>query len=198
MDRAKTRMRAQELSQEDLADTLACTRGAVGHYLSGRRKPSLKQFELIAQALNTDLFWLLYGADGSDIREESASYQAPALQVPVTGRISQGLKRKPMAFISIPVQGSYALLVDNDDYHPRILAGEAVLVSAEQDPQPGDEVAVQYRNNMIMLHSFVNVRNGQYVLDSVVGEKLIRNIKAGEIKFIHKILAVFRPENMVD
>jgi len=103
MDRAKTRMRAQGISQENLAERLTCTRAAVGHYLSGRRKPSLKQFEIIAEALNTDLIWLLYGENtGHLVRDESSVYEMPDFQVPITGKLKTGLKRKPIAFLSVP------------------------------------------------------------------------------------------------
>lgn len=51
--RAKKRMRELGLRQIDLLDALGVTsRGAVGNYLSGRRKPSVEQARALAKALN--------------------------------------------------------------------------------------------------------------------------------------------------
>lgn len=201
MDRAKTRMRAQGISQENLAGWLTCTRAAVGHYLSGRRKPSLKQFEIIAKALNTDLFWLLYGENtGHLVRDESGQYETPDFKVPVTGKLHVGLKRKPITFLTVPTpaRNCYALLADNDDYSPRIYAGEAILVSPGEEPLPGDEVLIQYRNGGLRLHTFINRKKDQFTVDSIAGEKSIQNIKKKDIKFMHKILAVFRSGSILD
>ena len=201
MERAKTRMRAQGISQEDLADRLTCTRGAVGHYLSGRRNPSLKQFELIARTLNTDLVWLLYGDNPSYfIKDKSADYQLLDFRAPITGKLSSGLKRRPVAFLSVPTpdRNCYALLIDTDDYSPRIFAGEAILVSPGEEPLPGDEMIIQYRNGQLKLHTFINRKKGQLTIDSIVGKKNIQNIKSKDIKFMHKIIAVFRANNIID
>ena len=194
-------MGAQGLSQEDLAEKLTCTRGAVGHYLSGRRKPSLKQFELMARALNTDLVWLLYGENNRQrVREETPVYQPPDFQVPVTGRLSSGLKRKPVASLSVPTpaRNCYALQIDNDDYTPRIFAGEAVLVSPGENPSPGDEILIQYRNGRLKLHTYINSGKSHFTVDSIVGKKLTQKIRAGDIKFMHKIIAVFRCGGIID
>ncbi|WP_445083930.1 helix-turn-helix domain-containing protein [Candidatus Vondammii sp. HM_W22] len=43
-DRAKECMKLAGVSQGTIAEALGCTRGAVGHYLSGRRNPTLSQF----------------------------------------------------------------------------------------------------------------------------------------------------------
>ena len=147
-----------------------------------------------------DLFWLLYGNNSNSVRETTATYNASARRVPVTGKVSGGSQRRPIAFLSTPAtaQNSYALLVDNEDYSPRILAGEVVLVSADQAPQPGDEVVVQYRTGKIKLHTFLTIKKKCYVLDSIIGEKQIKNIEEKTIKSVHKILAVFRPDNIID
>lgn len=59
--RIKSRMKELDLTQEELAEKLSITRGAVTHYLGGRRVPPLKQFEKIASALKVDASWLQFG-----------------------------------------------------------------------------------------------------------------------------------------
>lgn len=50
--RARARMEERGMKQEDLLKPLGVsTRGAVGHYLSGRREPSVEQFRDLAAAL---------------------------------------------------------------------------------------------------------------------------------------------------
>ena len=49
-------------TQEELAQKLGITRGAITHYLSGRRVPPLKQFHRLASVLGVDPAWLQFGA----------------------------------------------------------------------------------------------------------------------------------------
>jgi transcriptional regulator with XRE-family HTH domain len=47
------------VTQDQLAQELGVTRGAVGHYLNGRREPSLEQMAIIARKLNMTVAELL-------------------------------------------------------------------------------------------------------------------------------------------
>lgn len=61
-DRAKTRLKELKLTQADLITPLGVkTRGAVGHYLSGRREPSQEQLIALTNKLKCSLDWLLTG-----------------------------------------------------------------------------------------------------------------------------------------
>ncbi|OGT57568.1 MAG: hypothetical protein A3F14_05555 [Gammaproteobacteria bacterium RIFCSPHIGHO2_12_FULL_43_28] len=59
--RIKLRMKALGLTQETLANKMGLTRGAITHYLSGRRMPPYKQLEKMADILLTDAAWLQFG-----------------------------------------------------------------------------------------------------------------------------------------
>src|SRR3990167_7233719 len=59
--RIKKRMKAMGFTQEALAKKMGLTRGAITHYLSGRRAPPLKQLEKMADILQTEASWLQYG-----------------------------------------------------------------------------------------------------------------------------------------
>ena len=53
-------MKELRITQHDLADLVGVkTRGAIGHYLTGRRNPTLEQLEKFAQALEVSVDWLL-------------------------------------------------------------------------------------------------------------------------------------------
>lgn len=60
--RIRERMSELQLTQEELANKLGVTRGAITHYLSGRRVPPLRQFHKLAAVLKTDPAWLQFGA----------------------------------------------------------------------------------------------------------------------------------------
>ena len=59
--RLKERMKSLQMTQEMLANKLGITRGAVGHYLGGRRSPPMEHFEKLATVLKTSPAWLQYG-----------------------------------------------------------------------------------------------------------------------------------------
>jgi SOS-response transcriptional repressor LexA len=59
--RVKSRMKELEMTQETLAHKMGITRGAVTHYLAGRRVPPLKQFQKLATILKADPAWLQFG-----------------------------------------------------------------------------------------------------------------------------------------
>lgn len=60
-NRIKTRMKELDMTQEILANKMGITRGAVTHYLAGRRVPPLKQFQKLAVILKSDPAWLQFG-----------------------------------------------------------------------------------------------------------------------------------------
>jgi phage repressor protein C with HTH and peptisase S24 domain len=63
-ERAKRRMKEVGKTQEDLIAPLGVTtRGAVGHYLNGRREPNAEQLQALAKELNCSINWLLSGAE---------------------------------------------------------------------------------------------------------------------------------------
>lgn len=65
--RIKSRMKELDLTQEELAQKMGLTRGAVTHYLAGRRIPPLKQFQKLASILKADPAWLQFGIQAEKI-----------------------------------------------------------------------------------------------------------------------------------
>lgn len=81
---AKARMRQIGLTQEDLAAALGVTtRGAVGHYLSGRRQPSPEQMKVIADQLRMSLDRLMSGK-GAAIHQEGSAADAAIVRPSVS------------------------------------------------------------------------------------------------------------------
>ena len=65
---AKQLMDEQKIKQDDLKDVLGvATRGAVGHYLSGRRSVSAEQFNALANKLNVSMDILFCGKNTNSL-----------------------------------------------------------------------------------------------------------------------------------
>ncbi len=196
MDRARNQMQRLGISQEKLATDLSCTRGAIGHYLSGRRKPTLEQLDKIAQLLNVNPAWLLYGQFGEAIQEEHSKYTAVNL-VPITGTTETGGNKKILGHLNISkaTPSSYALKVTSTDWAPRIHQGEIIFLVPEQTPEPGDEVLLQHLNKL----KFCNLIK-QQSKDMTVSDLTNANrryiLKKRDIIFVHTIIAVFRTSNI--
>ncbi len=60
ISRAKRVMAEKSLTQTDIAPSMGKnTRGAIGHYFTGRSKPTLDQLEGLAKFLGVSLSWLV-------------------------------------------------------------------------------------------------------------------------------------------
>jgi len=74
-DRAKSIMREKRITQTDLATALGkSTRGAVGHYFTGRSEPDLEGFRVMASFLGVSLNYLLSG-DTEELKINSNKLQ---------------------------------------------------------------------------------------------------------------------------
>ncbi|MBF0436497.1 MAG: helix-turn-helix transcriptional regulator [Magnetococcales bacterium] len=60
-NRLRASLKESDKGQDDLAEELGVTRGAIGHYMSGRRMPSLDLAGKLAETLSISLNWLLLG-----------------------------------------------------------------------------------------------------------------------------------------
>jgi transcriptional regulator with XRE-family HTH domain len=190
MTRARARMQASGISQSELATALGCTRGAVGHYLAGRRNPSLEQMESIARALSVDLLWLLRGSTATGIAEDTSG----TVFVPLMGDTDTGAGKRPSGQLGakVGISSCYGLNVVGGKYSPRLYAGEVAVFDAAAEPGPGDEVLVQLRNGNVGLYALVNRSRGHVTLESLAGERVRTRIAEKDIRALHKLIAVFR------
>lgn len=77
-------MTEKNMSNELLARKLGVTRGAITHYMTGRRQPPLGQFQKLAAILKVDPAWLLYGTDTkSEPMRSEAKNKATQFPIPI-------------------------------------------------------------------------------------------------------------------
>jgi len=79
--RAKRLMMDKGITQGDLAPVLGkSTRGAVGHYFTGRTQPTLEQYQSMADFFNVSLSYLLTG-DKDSVKVDSTRLRSCILAV---------------------------------------------------------------------------------------------------------------------
>lgn len=181
------------VAQESLAVHLGCTRGAIGHYLNGRRSPSFSQIKDIAIFLNVSPGWLLYGVPDTYAREPQSNYQIRKQLIPIRGTTKSGKSNKKLGYLDITATNrtEYALMVAGSDWSPRLQEGEAMLVDPARIPEAGDEIVIKYLGK-VGLFNFIKETQKQMTVSEIMKEKQHRVLKKSDIKYMHVIIAVVR------
>lgn len=198
-DRARQRMRDLNLTQADLLQPMGVTsRGAIGHYLSGRREPSIEQLSKLAKALNCSVEWLVSGEE-----PELVEVPAPDLhEIPIVGTTQAGPDAHweelgyPVGYgdeyvaMPRPDENTYALRVRGESMGQRIREGEAVVVSPRIEALPGDDVVVRTTDGQVMVKELVYARDSELLLHSI-GTGFDRILlSAKDIEFVHTVVGI--------
>ena len=198
MHRAKQRMERGEISQRDLARALECTRGAIGHYLAGRRRPSLQQLDVIARALRVEPAWLVYGVGPVHIREEQPGYKAtfPAPEkLPVTGDTESGPLDQPLKHLDKDLLGArcFGLTVSAGSAGHRYYQDETIILDPAVTPEPGDDVFARLLGGRTGIYSLLRLEDTRIMLETHAPPNQRQIIPRSEIDLVHVIVAVIRP-----
>lgn len=183
-------MHEKGISQDRLAASLDCTRGAISHYLAGRRIPNLRQLEAIAACLEVRPWWLLYGVDDGQVHEFTEGY-GPGIAL--TGNtdsgptdLIEGYLR--LAGLSYPC---YALRVSGTAYAPRMYEGEAILLDPGLQAQPGDEVVIRFKNRTgVTLYNLIHARGTRLTVNPLLDQHRRQGLEQNDLEFMHTIVAV--------
>ena len=196
MNRARARMRDKKISQDQLARSLECTRGAVSHYLAGRRTPNLNQLEAIAACLGVHPSWLLYGIDAGVVHEHAATYKTG---IPVMGDTDTGPTDGSSGYLSHTIYSPpcYVLQVSGTAYAPRMYEGEALVLDPGVEVQPGDEVVIKFKDEAgIGLFTFINSRGRRVIVNELMNGTQRHVIENDQLEFMHCIIAVVRTNSV--
>lgn len=197
MERVKARMRKLNMSHQYLADALGMTRGAIGHYLAGRRKPDLAQLQRMAKVLGVHPAWLMFGLEAQGVAEEKPDYGMPLVSVTLAGTTNSGPGVGAEERVTLPLvaDGCYALSVVGSDYVPRIKEGEVVLISPERLPEVGDEVLVGFADGTFGLLCLLEMDSEALLFESLTDPGERRSAAIREIVLLHPMIAVFKVES---
>jgi len=219
-ERAKNRLKDQGLTQEDIIAPLnVTTRGAVGHYLNGRREPSQKQLLALCKKLDCSLDWLLTGNENYKIHKHSSNgiisenqnsnahetYKiGKSSHVPVVGTAQLG-DNGYWAELEYPTghgdgfvlfatddKNAYALRCIGDSMKPRIQNGEYVVAEPNTEAQPGDEVIVKAKDGRIMVKTLLYKREDRIHLISINEAHPPQSILVSEVEIMHPISAIVK------
>lgn len=176
-DRAKARMKQLGITQEDLIDIFGVTtRGAVGHYLSGRRQPSIEQIGALSERLNfANVDELLSGKTYDVGRTEIIPVQMVRendyniVQVPrVRFKLSAGVSGfaieaepgngKPIFFRpdwfamnGYKPEKLFAVRVSGASMEPSLWDGDLVVINTDNvAPSDGDCFAINYEGELVI------------------------------------------------
>lgn len=163
--RVKSCMKELDMTQETLANKMGITRGAITHYLSGRRVPPLKQFHKLALILKVDPAWLQYGTENAKESEKKTekkhkseqSYRIPLLSwdqvVDFTkGKISANKMQEFVPHFFGDNENWFALKVKGDSmtapqgHIKNFYEGEIIIIESEKIAEHGDFVLAQLAN----------------------------------------------------
>jgi SOS-response transcriptional repressor LexA len=196
---AKAKMRTLKITQTDLISVMGVTtRGAVGHYLSGRRTPSIDQFKALADHLGMKLDELM--SDGNSMQEPSSRYSVQVLSqypvstmalpsaVPLIGSVPDvnfanlGIQQNtPMVPTTAPVgQRTFALRIYGDSMEPEFLEGDIIIVEPELAPESGDFVIAQHDQDITFKQLwkesgdwYLKPLNGRYPIKPLADSRII-------------------------
>jgi len=170
-DIAKTRAKALKITQDDIAEWLGVTRGAVGHYLAGRREPTLEQLKKVAAGLRLTMSELLgeVPTAGLNVRERSPDEALDDDEVLIKEtrvKFSAGPGHKPtFELIEESEPASYRrswfqkerlnptrcirYRVTNDSQEPFLFSGDSILVNLDETRvMDGKTYALRYGDEL--------------------------------------------------
>lgn len=166
-EKAKKIMDAKGIRQHELLDVFGVTtRGAVGHYLSGRRTPSPEQLRSLAAKLSISIDELMSSAysapkaDQHDAQYFSIGRQIneailPVWKIPVISWVQAGEYTEAVdlfqpgyaeEFVDTtikPKKTTFALRVKGDSMEPVFHEGMILIVDPEMEPLSGDYVVAR-------------------------------------------------------
>ncbi len=201
IDRVRQWMKASATSQGSLARALDCTRGAVGHYLAGRRQPTLTQMERIARVMEVHPAWLLYGVGQEHVDENIPAYQAgpaPEFTLRVLGGNTSSLAAQPASLLDLRAlsERCYGFKVELDRGTTRAYEGEILVLDPQSVPQPGDEVLVGFPDSDTSLYELVSVQGDRITLGSLNNRRRRRECTPRELAFMHRVIAIVRRDSL--
>ncbi len=196
IDRVKHQMKEMGVSQVSLAKSLCCTRGAVGHYLSGRRHPNLRQLKQIAEILHIEPGWMLFGNVNNAVHETGQTYKVTNhnRSIVLRGSTKTGIGADVIGQVVIPSDpaNTFALSVIGTDWAPRVHDGEILILTSDFKPQPGDELFIRYRDGHLDLQQLVRLQANQIVLETLTERRCRQSHALSDIESMHCLLAVVR------
>ncbi|WP_040219005.1 LexA family protein [Haemophilus parahaemolyticus] len=149
----REKMQEKNLKQEDIAEAMDKTQGAIGHWLTGRRQPNVNE---VAQMLNlTGVDKVILNGDGTvEEFDENAkpekvetSYSYPLISNVEAGLFTEAFDyQTAMGYEYIDSEidageDAFFLRIKGRSMEPKFIEDDLVLIDVRHRPHPGDYVA---------------------------------------------------------
>lgn len=160
-------------TQDDLAKMLNCTKQAISHYETNRRRPDYETLEAIADVLNVPMAFFLSDLEKKEELERIyATYtnasHSNAVRIPVLGNIPAGIPIEAVEDIedweelpkSMTRGGKeyFGLSVKGDSMEPEYRNGDILILQKQDSCETGDDCAVMVNGNDV---TFKRVRRSE-------------------------------------
>ena len=180
-----------KLTQVTVAEEIGTSQSAISQYLNG------------TIALNTDaviVFAKLLQCEPKDIRpvlgrklriNHTNNRRIPVVRSSTGAIINKHIEAKYIGETSDQV---YAVLIDEQSYHPRIKQGEYVVVDPAADITPGDEVLIETVDSEYIIKTYIRDTVRGYTVENILTE-YSSVIAHEDTVAIHPIIAVQRAKS---
>ena len=147
------KMQEKNLKQEDIAEAMDKTQGAIGHWLTGRRQPNVNE---VAQMINlTGVDKVILNGDGTveefdeNVKPEKVetSYSYPLISNIEAGLFTEAFDYKTAMgyeYIDSEIdagEDAFFLRIKGRSMEPKFMEDDLVLIDVRRRPHPGDYVA---------------------------------------------------------
>ena len=149
----REKMQEKNLKQEDIAEAMDKTQGAIGHWLTGRRQPNVNE---VAQMINlTGVDKVILNGDGTvEEFDENAkpekvetSYSYPLISNVEAGLFTEAFDYQTVMgyeYIDSEIdagEDAFFLRIKGRSMEPKFIEDDLVLIDVRRRPHPGDYVA---------------------------------------------------------
>ncbi|OOF39866.1 hypothetical protein BKK49_06995 [Rodentibacter rarus] len=199
---AEARRKLLNLSQEDLAERIGATQGAVGNWLNGRRKGDLSTIMRIFQAL--EMLEVTFNSSNGNVisdGENSSNSNNIVPKIKVKGSLTfkselvgefEELDERYFTFYST-TPGTYAYQVLGSKLEPRIVSGEYIVVDPRAKLQNYDEVLIKLKNGKYMIRVLLTGRGEEWRYADPNTMKQDTDFNPSEIDTMEYIAAIVKP-----
>ena len=161
----------REMSQDELARRLNCTKQTISNYERNARRPSYEMLEAIADILNVPMSFLISKEEQREELERIyKEYALPsnlhpitkksAQRVPMIGEIAAGIpivaEQDYETYVDCPMKADFALTVRGDSMEPIFLDGDVVYLREQPDVDDGQIAAVIVDDSATLKHVYHN------------------------------------------
>lgn len=195
-------MSDQDISQDEMAERLGVTQGAIGHWLTGRREPKLEMINRLLAEVGLPTLHIPIPEQAH--LEAGPEFTRPFRRARIVGTAQLGPEGYWEAletydgWVDVPTRdpGAYALRVRGDSMAPAIRSGWVVWCEPNHNLIPGEYVMVRRTDGQCMVKELL-YENGEEVSLMAVNDGYGRlTISRSDIEQVHYVGGIVPPSKI--